>query len=305
MGSPPRRPPGQAPLATGPRAENVSVRPPHLAAARAPPLAASDSVIVLDDPRSADSARNVSAITAYDSLPARSARMRGCLRQRLMMSSWPRMRPPCVAPISLSVEQVTASTPPAISSRIVGADAKPYGARSTTRPLPSSYSKRQSVVVRDGNQLVDRRRLGEADDLEVRAMHAEDGSGGVGDRVVEVGGPRPVGRPHFPQPGSALLNDVRDAERAADLDELSAGDDHFPAAGNGGQQQKSTRRVVVRQDGSLTAEECSAELREVLVATAARSCAEVEFEIRVAGRDGGGAPPELRDRWGSDRGSCG
>src|SRR5436190_651450 len=85
-------------------------------------------------------ARSVAATTAYVSLPTRNARISGCLRIFAMIVSLPAINPPCVAPISLSVEQVTTSTPLAISSRIVAPDAKPYFARSTTRPLPSSYS---------------------------------------------------------------------------------------------------------------------------------------------------------------------
>jgi len=76
-----------------------------------------------------------------------------------------------------------------------------------------------------------------------------------------------------------------DAESAADLDQLAAGDDDFPSAGDGGQHQQRARGVVVRQDGSLASEERAAEPGQMPVAAAARSFVEIKFEIGVARRD--------------------
>ena len=125
----------------------------------------------------------------------------------------------------------------------------------------------------------------------------------IGVRVVA--GARAVRRPHLAQLRAALLDDVGNAERAADLDELAARDHHFLPAGRGRQEEHRGRSVVVRQDGRLAAEERAAERGEVLVARAASAVIEIEFEIRVAGDELGRLGPDRRRRSASARGSCG
>jgi hypothetical protein len=42
----------------------------------------------------------------------------------------------------------------------------------------------------------------------------------------------PVGGAHFAEPGAAFRHDIRYAERATDLDQLAARDQHFTAFGD-------------------------------------------------------------------------
>jgi hypothetical protein len=74
---------------------------------------------------------------------------------------------------------------------------------------------------------------------------------------------------HFAQLRAALLDDVGNAEGAADLDELTARDHHFATARRRRQHEHRRRGVVVRQDRRFAAEERLAERRQVFVARAA------------------------------------
>ncbi len=123
-------------------------------------------------------------------------------------------------------------------------------------------------------------------------MDPQDRRRGIGRRFIEVGGVRAVCRSHFPQPCAALLNDVGDTERAADLDQLAARDDHFLSGGNGREKEQRAGGVVVGQHCRFAAEQRAAQLRQVLVAPSSGAFIEVELEIRVVGRDGGGTRPE-------------
>src|SRR5581483_11455675 len=87
--------------------------------------------------------------------------------------------------------------------------------------------ERQPVPARDPGQLVQPRPLAEADDAEVRLVHAQEERSLRADRALVVGGPRPVGRPDLDQPRARAGEDVRDAEAVADLDQLAARDDHL------------------------------------------------------------------------------
>ena len=165
------------------------------------------------------------------------------------------------------------------------AEVKPYGARSTTRPLPSSYSSGSRALRAtatsssiDGDSVKPTISKFERCTRRIAAEASEIGG-------VVVGGARAVRRPDFAQPRAALLDDVGNAERAADLDQLAARDDDFLPAGDGREQQQRAGGVVVRQDRRLASEQRPAELRQMLVAPSAAAFLEVEFEIRVAGGD--------------------
>jgi len=107
-----------------------------------------------------------------------------------------------------------------------------------------------------------------------------------------VAGARPVRRADFAQTRAALLDDVGDAERAADLDELSARHEHVASRRRRRQHQQRPRGVVVREDRGLASEERAAKLGQMLVARAALSMLEIEFEVRVAGDEVRGIRPE-------------
>ena len=107
----------------------------------------------------------------------------------------------------------------------------------------------------DRRELVESRELGEADDAEVRLVHAQEDSGLGPDRPLVVGRPRPVGGPHLDEARARAREHVRDSKAVADLDQLSARDDHLPPLGEGGEREEDGRRVVVDHERGLGARE--------------------------------------------------
>ena len=95
---------------------------------------------------------------------------------------------------------------------------------------------------------------------------------------------RPVGRADLAQHGAAAQHDVGDAELAADLDELAAGDDDLLAMGERLQREQDGRRVVVHDQRVLGAGEPPQQPLHVAVAGAALLGGEIELEVRVGGR---------------------
>jgi len=88
----------------------------------------------------------------------------------------------------------------------------------------------------------------------------------------------------FVEVGAGLRHDLRDAEAAADLDELAAGDDDLvlPRKDQRRQRQEQRRGVVVHGDGRLGAGDAPQQPFYVLVAAAALAGGEVELEVAVA-----------------------
>jgi hypothetical protein len=85
---------------------------------------------------------------------------------------------------------------------------------------------------------------------------------------------------------AALLDDVGNAERAADLDQLAAGDDHLAPAATAAEQQQHVPRRCCWSGSPPRSRRAWAKRRQVLVARAALAGVEIEFEVRVAGGDG-------------------
>ena len=74
----------------------------------------------------------------------------------------------------------------------------------------------------------------------------------LGERRLEVGGPRPVRRPDLDQLRAGPPDDLRDPDAATDLDELAARDDD-PAAPGQPDRERERGGVVVRDEGVLGA----------------------------------------------------
>ena len=89
--------------------------------------------------------------------------------------------------------------------------------------------ERQAVPPGDRGQLGHRRLLGEADDAEVRLVHAQQHGRLGADRALVVGGTRAVRRADLAQPRAGAGEHVGDAEAVADLDQLAARDEHLAA----------------------------------------------------------------------------
>ncbi len=86
--------------------------------------------------------------------------------------------------------------------------------------------------------------LGEASDAVVRLVHLEDQLDIARDRLV-VGGTRAVGGPDLDQTRPRLLHDLRDAETAADLDQLAPRDRDAASACESSKREQHGGRTVV------------------------------------------------------------
>jgi hypothetical protein len=113
--------------------------------------------------------------------------------------------------------------------------------------------------------------------------------------VVQV---RPVRGPHFTEDGSASEHDVGDPELAADLDQLTAGDQDFLAMSERLQGEEDGGGVVVDDQRVLGAGEAPEEALHVAVARAAFLGGDVDLEIGVAG---GHRRQPFQREWTQDR----
>ena len=143
--------------------------------------------------------------------------------------------------------------------------------------------ERKVVPARNRRELLDPRLLGEADDAEVRLVHAQEQRRLRPDRSLVVGRARPVRRPDLDEPCARAGQHVGDPKAVADLDQLAAGDDDLAAFGERRQHEQERGGVVVDHD-RLGARQAAEQRRQVVLARAARAAREVVLEVRVAGR---------------------
>jgi len=119
-----------------------------------------------------------------------------------------------------------------------------------------------------------------------------------GSRVVaQVGA---VGGADLDQPGAALLQDLGDPERAADLDQLAARHQHLAAGGQGGERHQHGGGAIVDHQRRLGAGEAGEPALDPGAALTAPPGGEVELETRVAPRH----LLERRARRGRQRGAA-
>ena len=111
----------------------------------------------------------------------------------------------------------------------------------------------------------------------------EEHAGGGGDGPAVVVDAGLVGGADFDEAGAALLDDVWNAEAAADLDQLAAGDDDFAAGGEGAKGQEHGGGAVVDGEGGFGAGEAAEQGLDGLGAAAATASGEVELEGAGAG----------------------
>jgi hypothetical protein len=119
--------------------------------------------------------------------------------------------------------------------------------------------------------------LGEPEHAEVRRVRAQDH---VAPGLRVVAQPRAVRRADLDEPRAGLLDDLGHPERAADLHELAARDDHLAPERSDGEQGR--RRAVVDRQRRLGAGHLAQELLDVGLARAAPAAVEVELEVPVA-----------------------
>ncbi len=142
-------------------------------------------------------------------------------------------------------------------------------------------------------ELGERRRLhrsDEAGEAEVARMHLQQESGRRADGALVVREPRPVGRADFDDPGAGGSEDLRDAERTADLHQLAPRDDDLAAGGERSERQEQCRRTVVRHPRGLGAGELREQALEPAGAIPPAPGREIELEVTGGGRQ----PGELR-----------
>ena len=113
--------------------------------------------------------------------------------------------------------------------------------------------ERQAVAARDRGELGERRLLGEADDAEVRLVHAQEQRRLGADRALVVGGARAVRRADLDEARARAREHVGDAEAVADLDQLAARDDHLAALRERGEREQHRGGVVVDDERRLRA----------------------------------------------------
>ncbi len=123
-------------------------------------------------------------------------------------------------------------------------------------------------------------------DLEVGSVGAQDDTRRFRKRLLIIAGVHAICRANFNQFCAGLLHHVRDAESAADLHQLRAGDDCALAPGEGCQRQHNSRGVVIDHQGSLCAGNFLQDSFSVDQTRAAFSFVQVVFQVGVALRDG-------------------
>ncbi len=113
---------------------------------------------------------------------------------------------------------------------------------------------------------------------------------------------RSIRRADFDDPRAGARHDVRNPERAADLDQLAARHDRLAAAGPPQRAEREQHGAggIVHHERVRRARQLGQEIAAVRVPRAARAAAEVVFERRVALRDAG----ERGDRGRRERGAA-
>ena len=147
----------------------------------------------------------------------------------------------------------------------------------------------------------------------IRTMHPQQKAGVAIDGAFVIRQTSAVGRTDLPQDGVRLCHDLRNAEGAADFDQLSAGHDGFAAFGQGIEREQHRCSVVVDHDGvdgcgrrmggpaggarlrqgqaspgfatGMPSEQLPEEPIDMDVALAALAGREIEFEIRISAAD--------------------
>src|SRR5579871_6148489 len=143
------------------------------------------------------------------------------------------------------------------------------------------FDKREISARGESGEILQRWFVGEAGDLEIRWVNAEEHARFFGDGVFVVCEARAVGGADFTECGAALRHDFRDAEAVADFDEFAARDEDFAVASEGGEDEEDGGGAVVDDDSRFGAGEAFEELRGVNIALAAGAHFEVVLEIRI------------------------
>ena len=91
--------------------------------------------------------------------------------------------------------------------------------------------------------------LGESSDLEIRTVNPQQKFGVFIDCAFVVRNPGAIRGTDFAQNRAGLGHHIRNAERAANFDQLSAGDDDFASFGKSVQRKQNGSSIIVDDDG--------------------------------------------------------
>lgn len=116
-------------------------------------------------------------------------------------------------------------------------------------------------------------------------MHPQDERRLRPDRRLVVLDARPVRRPHLAESGAGAGEHVGNPEAVADLDQLTAGDEHLAALRERGQRQQHGGGVVVDDERGLRPGQPAHERGEVILPRAPRPRRQVVLEVGVAPAD--------------------
>jgi hypothetical protein len=163
--------------------------------------------------------------------------------------------------------------------------------------------ERNAGFGRDGRQVARGNVPHEPVHREIRPVHFDDRSGRGGQRATIVVEMRAVRRAHLDEPDVSLRHDVGNAERSADLDQLTARDEYITSRRECPDGEEQRRCTVVDHERVG----CSRQLREQLtyatMPRAALARRKIELDVRVSARNhsyridrgpGQGSAPQVR-----------
>ena len=191
------------------------------------------------------------------------------------------MIPACGPPSSLSPEKQTRSAPASMLDRARGLVQQ---VRQVEQRAGAEVVDQRHVSTRQLRQLRQPGVGREPDDPEVRLVHPQDRPRLARDRLAIVRDAGAVRGADLHQPRARLGEDVGDPEPVADLDQLTAADQHLAAARDRREAQQHGRRVVVHGQPRLRARQARQQVGEVVVPRSATPRRQVVLERRVAGR---------------------
>ena len=215
--------------------------------------------------------------------PGRAAARRG---ERDRPSTIPAWGPPS----SLSPEKQTRSAPSRRRGRRVALRRQAMRREIDQRAAAEILDHRHALRAAELRQLGQRHLGRESAQLEVAAVDLEQQRGARAERALVVGQVRAVGGAHLDQLHPRPLEDLRHAERAADLDQLAARDDHLAAARERSEREEERCGVVVDGERRLRRRRAARAWRRPPHRDRRAAAGELELEVGVAAR----RPPRPR-----------
>ena len=143
--------------------------------------------------------------------------------------------------------------------------------------------ERDVVLSREGRKLAAVGARHKPGDLEIACVHAEDRAGLLADRARVVAGVGAIRRTDLDELRAGAPEHVRDAEAAADLDQLATRHDDLLARGERREGEQDGCRVVIDHDRVFGGREVGQEAGGVTVTFAAFSGDEVVLDADGAG----------------------